>query len=1265
MEPSIRSSNDSPNHLENRESRRGFAVLITLTLLSFLVLLLVSLLALTRVETQVAGNGERLAQARQNALVALSIALGQLQKSAGPDQRISGTADLAGDVTGSRLSAGASPSNTQSIAAISNGLTSLQAGTRYWAGIWGNANPSAPTLNNKNIYEQTPSPVLLTWLVSGNESTTFKASTVAATFGQITASNGNAGTVAPVFNPAQVIANLSSDPAAAALADNVTIGGTAARILIGPNTAGTAATDVDNYVVAPAIAITAPAGSVSGMGTSATPILGHYAWWVGDEGVKARLNLSDANASHVDAATDPLARIRLLTAPRSGLETLADFSGSTYAACTQSTTSAGNLASKVLALLQTSFLDASITPLKMRQHIHDFTTASLGLETDMLNGGLRRDLTYYLEQNSTSANWATTWTGTNGQTAGTGASIIPLAYSPNGSSVASTDLMGTYGAFPAPQWDIVRSFYNTPVTGVTATDSGTVQVQPASRTRMGISPVVTLFRLEVGASRTATEFRVLAAPLVILANPYGTKLTTASGLGIEVLFSADGEAAPPINNGFCWVKLTLDDSLDHLDTGSYHVVLITNRANAGDPSKAALLSNITFKIPAGTTWKPGEAKLFSLQDDVPVATYGTPQIVELKEGLHLPMTFKAVISPAQTGSLANTSASQKDAYMYHERGQMVPLQIEVRDLSSSDPAQNLLQAISGANFNIVGDRLYEVAAGTTFTARPLEVLETLLFAPGDTLDTANTSLNGANGERNSALRIYQDFNPRAAYFRLTNAAYSVAPHNVSLKFNSAADFTNDPDGESSSQFRKDVNDTNPQSWGRTNQNKTGSTQGAVLYDFPSRGSSAEMSMLSLGQLQHANLTADDVKINAGHQPGYAVGNSYASPFVKRSVSIESRDDRYYTEHDSVPYDRTTSRRYFDLSYLLNAALWDGYFFSTIPQSSVQTAPSALSLPPINPRLQLLDHPTAGTLTGASGGQQTAAHTVISGAFNINSTSVTAWASVLGGMKQLPALPTVTGSATTAAIFPRSIHQSLAGTATPTGNAGDSYSGFRQLTDTQIQTLAAAIVQQVRMRGPFTSLAHFINRALIDAVAADGTTVRDTAGVGFSGALQTAIDRSGLNLFPAPSPVTTSSDQIKIPTGRDIIPTHDDTIGRGTWSLYSDATNFPVGPPTTSPPGRSTGIPGWLTQADILQAIGPVIAARSDTFIIRTYGDVVNPVTQAIAGRAWCEAVVQRVPNYVDSSDDATVAPAVANAMNQSMGRRFKIIAFRWLRPSDI
>ena len=75
-----------------RAQRRGFALLITLTLLAFLVILLVGLATFTRVETAVAGNTQRQAQARQNALYGLNIAVAQLQKYAGPDSRVTATA---------------------------------------------------------------------------------------------------------------------------------------------------------------------------------------------------------------------------------------------------------------------------------------------------------------------------------------------------------------------------------------------------------------------------------------------------------------------------------------------------------------------------------------------------------------------------------------------------------------------------------------------------------------------------------------------------------------------------------------------------------------------------------------------------------------------------------------------------------------------------------------------------------------------------------------------------------------------------------------------------------------------------------------------------------------------------------------------------------------------------------------------------------------------------------------------------------------------
>ncbi len=92
---------------------------------------------------------------------------------------------------------------------------------------------------------------------------------------------------------------------------------------------------------------------------------------------------------------------------------------------------------------------------------------------------------------------------------------------------------------------------------------------------------------------------------------------------------------------------------------------------------------------------------------------------------------------------------------------------------------------------------------------------------------------------------------------------------------------------------------------------------------------------------------------------------------------------------------------------------------------------------------------------------------------------------------------------------------------------------------------------------------------------------------------------------------------------------------------------------------------FLTQGDIMTALAPVLFPRSDTFVIRSYGEAVNPTTGATEGRAWCEATVQRVPDYFDPSQPAETSPADLNPANQSYGRRFKVVSFRWLTRSDI
>lgn len=47
--------------------------------------------------------------------------------------------------------------------------------------------------------------------------------------------------------------------------------------------------------------------------------------------------------------------------------------------------------------------------------------------------------------------------------------------------------------------------------------------------------------------------------------------------------------------------------------------------------------------------------------------------------------------------------------------------------------------------------------------------------------------------------------------------------------------------------------------------------------------------------------------------------------------------------------------------------------------------------------------------------------------------------------------------------------------------------------------------------------------------------------------------------------------------------------------------------------------------------------------------------------AWCEAIVQRVPEYLDTTDAAeTEAVALTREVNKSFGRRFQMVSFQWL-----
>lgn len=198
-----------------------------------------------------------------------------------------------------------------------------------------------------------------------------------------------------------------------------------------------------------------------------------------------------------------------------------------------------------------------------------------------------------------------------------------------------------------------------------------------------------------------------------------------------------------------------------------------------------------------------------------------------------------------------------------------------------------------------------------------------------------------------------------------------------------------------------------------------------------------------------------------------------------------------------------------------------------------------------------------------------------------------------------------------------------------------WSGTRALTREEIHRLAVEITREVAARGPFVSLADFVNRRLVE-----GET-------GKKGALQAAIDRAGINeALVAEFPLDNVSE---LPNYR-----HMDNI--------KDATSLEQ---TLKPNSVAWGASAFLTQADVLQLIGPALSARSDTFRVRVCGESIDPTNGRVQHRAWCEAIVQRKPQFIDPSNDTMLSVDQLNPLNKTFGRSFTIVQFRWLTKEEI
>jgi hypothetical protein len=301
-------------------------------------------------------------------------------------------------------------------------------------------------------------------------------------------------------------------------------------------------------------------------------------------------------------------------------------------------------------------------------------------------------------------------------------------------------------------------------------------------------------------------------------------------------------------------------------------------------------------------------------------------------------------------------------------------------------------------------------------------------------------------------------------------------------------------------------------------------------------------------------------------------------------------------------------------------------------------------------------------------QRLAANLRVPGQFNVNSTSVVAWRALLGNLRTTsvpfitPGASTV-GSATAANPLPR---MSIAHEGpVESGGASGAVLGFAALSDAQLERLAVEIVKQVRIRGPVLSLSEFVNRQLATPQPSNSL---DPSLNGALGTALTALQEAGSAFNPSEKAKSIGKTTSKVADFGGL----EQRLPLGDWSNSAAGTKGDYLHPKAAEGHSTFGLPGWPRQADLLERLSPVISVRDETFIVRAMG--ASPLVNGSSAKAWCEAVYQRIPDYVNATvpaheaplGDANLAP-LANMylINAVLGRRFRMVSFRWLNAADL
>lgn len=1178
----------------------GFALIATISVMVLLVMVALAMLSLSTIELRASRQGDAMAEARANARLALMMAIGELQKEAGPDQRITAT----------------------------GGITSNSAQHRHVAGVWGSWRPEpfSPSSN----YDTTKDGKFRRWLVSHKDTAALERSTFAA--------NGSL-----------------SDPVE----------------LLGRGTLGSTASSND-FVRAGKISVTSGRRGV-------------LAWGVMDDGVKARVNmpLQEHTGSLAERSGN------LGAASRVGFEKVE----TGYNPDTSQT--------QKIVTLDSGSIELSKS---LGERTHDLTVWSQGPMTNVVDGGLREDLNLICDRTSLPASFANArvYSGSatplhdadpywqqifeyaslyKGITNNSGLPSIE-AKVPNGYSPVAWN--PSVGAVTAKK---------TPPKGMTILPTiAKVQMifSLVTRRAHGGWPdqIMTAARLinEPEYYKRRNLLHLIYTPIVTLHNPYNVELKFDKirlefkdvPFGFRVWRNGKPLSTQivPLNRMYVWRETSTTRSKKFVMTLAQGV----NSSGEPDASTPVVMQPGEVKIfsptlPPGFSWtsdRTGDGNTYfdwrsdqtgengNHKKSIPAVPGWRGEAIGFDIDWLVPRPLRSIhhetYDPSKVGGLDyGVVALKNEEDIRVEFQPMSPINGGRRFSISSIIYQGSLASRAGViEFDYHSDadlkKLLASSKGRSVYFHPEDEDEKLFgsqMLEDDNLPIAEyekvepfalfsayaKTVNGGKSI-NAVDSDFIDGRYATKAWSFTNSTSPVASvdpidthgahHSHELNFESLP-------GDIADWIQLDKHDRSNYITGHSVLNGL---------KFGTHNELPIAPIQSVSNLQNANLAS------SGYLPkfDYPLANSFAHPLMSAGSVRESG---------------INGDLMLDHSFLLNHNLYDRFYCSTVANyqggmfgasgRSTQTVFEDF----LSGKKNLLDQrfvpyqyagksvtaavtEVVGTSAGSNGYKKVAAYQMLQGEWNVNSVSVEAWKAVLAGLHHtdFPIYDALQKTIKNQVHVQTPMSRFRLPNAGYEGGSGSSdeskrarWAGYRELSDDELTVLAEEIVKQVRERGPFLSLSEFVNRRL------SGSQEQQ-----LSGALQAAIDATPIN-------------NVLLQDGRNI--------------AANDISGHKYRNPAAALGNSTQGAPGSITQGHILNAIGNAVTVRSNTFTIRAYGESVDNNGNVLA-RSWCEAVVQRVPEYMDHRDDPHVkTDDLTSQVNRNFGRRFRIVNFRWLNDEEV